>query len=127
MMPVIFIVMRKENKQIKSISANCAEFLQGHTSEQSDRNFAALDLPVSSRLRVLIEQEAKEMSELEPPETTGEVLESGRMDGCQSTNHLNCYGELWQCGKCGKTVCCAEGTDNYPQLCDDCWIILHGG
>src|SRR5688500_3910046 len=40
----------------------------------------------------------------------GEALESGRMEGCESTNHIDCYGELWQCGKCGKTVCCAEGS-----------------
>ena len=42
--------------------------------------------------------------------------------GCQSTNHRSCYGELWLCKRCGKTVCCAEGTDNDPELCDDCWL-----
>jgi hypothetical protein len=47
---------------------------------------------------------------------------SKRMKGCQSTNHTNCYGELWQCAACGKTVCYAEGTDNHPELCDDCWV-----
>lgn len=46
---------------------------------------------------------------------------SGRMTGCQSANHDDCYGELWQCSACGKIVCCAEGTDNHPELCDDCW------
>jgi hypothetical protein len=61
------------------------------------------------------------MSELEQPETTSEVLEYGRMEGCQSTNHTDCYGEMWQCATCGKTVCCAEGTDHDAQLCDDCW------
>jgi hypothetical protein len=45
----------------------------------------------------------------------------GRLAGCQSTNHPMCYGELWQCAACGKTVCYAEGTDNHPELCDDCW------
>jgi hypothetical protein len=49
------------------------------------------------------------------------------MEGCESTNHTNCYGQLWQCAACGKTVCCAEGTDNHPELCDDCWIIRHYG
>jgi hypothetical protein len=44
------------------------------------------------------------------------------MAGCQSTNHTECYGELWQCAACGKTVCSAEGTDNHPELCDDCWV-----
>lgn len=45
----------------------------------------------------------------------------GRMVGCQSTNHSECYGELWQCAACGKTVCYAEGTTDHPELCDDCW------
>lgn len=42
---------------------------------------------------------------------------------CQSTNHSpgDCYGDLWQCERCGKTVCYAEGTDDHPELCDDCW------
>jgi hypothetical protein len=48
-------------------------------------------------------------------------LASGRMAGCQSTNHTECYGELWQCLKCGKTVCYAEGSSHDPDLCDDCW------
>jgi hypothetical protein len=50
----------------------------------------------------------------------GESL--GRLAGCQSTNHFYCYGELWQCAGCGKTVCYAEGSDNHPELCDDCWV-----
>jgi hypothetical protein len=45
----------------------------------------------------------------------------GRLPGCESTNHTQCYGELWQCSACGKTVCYAEGSDSYPELCDDCW------
>lgn len=44
-----------------------------------------------------------------------------RISGCQSTNHDHCYGELWQCSACHRTFCCAEGTDNHPELCDDCW------
>lgn len=44
-----------------------------------------------------------------------------RISGCQSTNHSACYGELWQCAACHRTFCCAEGTDNHPELCDDCW------
>lgn len=42
---------------------------------------------------------------------------------CQSTNHKRsqCYGTLWQCSECGKTVCCNEGTDDGTELCDDCW------
>jgi hypothetical protein len=48
-----------------------------------------------------------------------------RIRGCQSTNHTLCYGELWQCSVCGKTVCYAEGTDDDPTLCDDCWVRAH--
>lgn len=48
-----------------------------------------------------------------------------RMVGCQSTNHAVCYGELWECAACQKVVCCAEGTDNHPEVCDDCWVKLY--
>lgn len=48
-----------------------------------------------------------------------------RIPGCQSTNHRACYGELWQCQRCEKIVCCAEGTDNDPDVCDDCWVAIH--
>lgn len=44
-----------------------------------------------------------------------------RISGCQSTSHPTCYGMLWQCAVCHRTFCCAEGTDNHPDLCDDCW------
>ena len=49
----------------------------------------------------------------------------GRLPGCQSTHHTQCYGQLWQCAVCHKTVCYAEGTDNHPELCDDCWNQLY--
>ncbi len=49
----------------------------------------------------------------------------GRMRGCQSMNHSECYGALWQCAQCGKTVCYAEGTTDEPELCDDCWVQTH--
>lgn len=47
-----------------------------------------------------------------------------KVPGCESTNHdpEDCYGELWECSRCGKHVCFAEGTDNHPELCDDCWV-----
>src|SRR5690349_13429275 len=48
-----------------------------------------------------------------------------RLRGCQSLNHNVCYGGLWRCGQCGKTVCYAEGTDDDPDLCDDCWVQTH--
>jgi hypothetical protein len=48
-----------------------------------------------------------------------------RIPGCQSTNHRECYGELWQCQRCEKMICYAEGTDNDPDVCDDCWVAIH--
>ena len=45
-----------------------------------------------------------------------------RMAGCQSTHPGPCYGELWQCSACGKTICYVEGSDDHPELCDDCWV-----
>lgn len=45
-----------------------------------------------------------------------------RMPGCQSSNHAVCYGELWRCEGCGKSVCHAEGGDDNPELCDTCWV-----
>ena len=49
-----------------------------------------------------------------------------RLLGCQSTHPGACYGELWQCAACQKTVCFAEGSDNHPELCDDCWCKQYG-
>ena len=48
------------------------------------------------------------------------------MAGCQSTHTGPCYGELWQCAACGKTICYAEGSDNHPELCDACWCQQYG-
>jgi hypothetical protein len=45
----------------------------------------------------------------------------GRNPCCQSDHPGPCYGDPWTCERCGKTVCCAEGTDDHPELCDDCW------
>lgn len=50
---------------------------------------------------------------------------SGRIEGCQSANHTECYGELWQCERCGKVVCYAEGSDDDFELCDDCWAMKY--
>jgi hypothetical protein len=49
-MQVIFIVVRKENNQVESLSANRGEVVQGRMNEQYDRKFAALDLLDGSRL-----------------------------------------------------------------------------
>lgn len=39
---------------------------------------------------------------------------------CQSENKHQCSGELWECERCGKIMCCIEGGDG-SDLCDDCW------
>jgi hypothetical protein len=50
-----------------------------------------------------------------------------RFAGCQSTHAGPCYGELWQCVTCDKTVCFVEASDNHPELCDECWVKSYGG
>jgi hypothetical protein len=50
----------------------------------------------------------------------------GRFPGCECTHAGPCYGELWQCTACGKTVCYAEGTDNHSEVCDACWVKQYG-
>ena len=47
--------------------------------------------------------------------------DSLRIPGCESTNHTECYGVLWQCANCSKSICWAEGTDHDPDICDECW------
>lgn len=67
-------------------------------------------------------------SELIPEGTDPDAaskLSNGRIEGCQSANHAECYGELWQCEQCSKIICYAEGYDDeYIELCDDCWFAL---
>jgi hypothetical protein len=48
-----------------------------------------------------------------------------RYAGCQSVHAGPCYGELWPCASCEKSVCYAEGTTNHPGLCHDCWSKRH--
>jgi len=43
---------------------------------------------------------------------------------CQSKNHTEHYGNLWECKMCGKMVCCNEGTTDNPDICDDCYDSL---
>lgn len=50
---------------------------------------------------------------------------STRIPGCQSTNHTECWGELWTCAACQKVTCYQEGSDHDPDLCDDCWAAKH--
>ena len=44
-----------------------------------------------------------------------------KMEGCHSAGLHSCYGELWTCTGCGNRFCGAEGSDNMPELCNDCW------
>lgn len=46
---------------------------------------------------------------------------------CQSANHDACNGDIiWRCAECEKSLCCAEGTTDKPELCDDCWAKSEG-
>jgi len=48
--------------------------------------------------------------------------EGDRIVGCQSTNHSECKGELWECERCHKIICSEEGyADDLVDVCDDCW------
>jgi hypothetical protein len=47
---------------------------------------------------------------------------TGRIFGCQSSNHSLCRGELWICERCGKRICYEEGSNDLPDICDDCWV-----
>lgn len=51
---------------------------------------------------------------------------SSHFAGCQSTHAGPCYGELWSCAACEKIICCAEGSDHHPEVCDDCWVKYFG-
>lgn len=44
-----------------------------------------------------------------------------RIDGCQSTNHSVCKGDLWECERCHKMICWEEGSTDLIDLCDNCW------
>lgn len=48
------------------------------------------------------------------------------VEGCHSAGTHNCYGDLWTCKGCGHTFCCAEGSDNMPELCNECWWKAQG-
>jgi hypothetical protein len=53
------------------------------------------------------------------------VVRPAHWPGCQRKHAGPCYGLLWQCAACGKSVCCAEGTDDHPEVCDACWVKLY--
>jgi len=47
-----------------------------------------------------------------------------RKCGCQSRSHVDCAveTELWECAKCHRKFCYADGgADEFPDYCDDCW------
>ena len=47
--------------------------------------------------------------------------EGKRIVGCQSTNHEECKGELWECRRCHKITCWEEGSTDLIDMCDNCW------
>lgn len=53
------------------------------------------------------------------------VLELGdgiqRLPGCDGAHGGSCRGETWSCAGCSRTPCYAEGSDDLPELCDQCW------
>ena len=48
------------------------------------------------------------------------------IEGCHSAGLHSCYGGLWTCTGCGNRFCDAEGSDNMPELCNDCWFKAQG-
>ena len=48
------------------------------------------------------------------------------VEGCHSAGLHSCYGGLWTCTGCGNRFCDAEGSDNMPELCNDCWFKAQG-
>jgi len=45
---------------------------------------------------------------------------------CESRNHCEHRGELWQCAECLRVFCWQEGADdNAANSCGDCWARLH--
>ena len=45
---------------------------------------------------------------------------------CESRNHREHRGELWQCVECLRVFCWEEGAgDSASNTCDDCWARLH--
>lgn len=62
--------------------------------------------------------------DLPKPEPVGSIdyAHRRRHPGCQSNNHTHCFGDLWTCSCCGKTVCANEGFAG-DDHCDDCWML----
>ena len=40
---------------------------------------------------------------------------------CQSKNHVEHYGKLWECQECERWFCQNEGGEDNLDLCDECW------
>lgn len=59
-------------------------------------------------------------------DSVGMPTEVQTIEGCHSAGLHNCYGDLWTCKGCGHTFCCAEGSDNMPELCNECWWKAQG-
>lgn len=43
------------------------------------------------------------------------------IQGCDNHTHGSCYGELWDCERCKRAICYAEGSSEKPELCDECF------
>jgi hypothetical protein len=103
------------------------DFWQAYLQAAEAEGSAAYDEYGQTRFAGFTEYVARQIEAEGWPEQSHQQIADGwsRLPGCQSTNHDFCYGVLWQCSDCGKTVCYAEGTDDYRELCDDCWASKH--
>lgn len=104
--------------------AALADWAEGFAASLTEEGWLERGVPSSAPRPVYTLEQMHEggLVPLEPPPVESPAAHPTRMAGCQSTNHDQCYGELWQCSACKKTVCYAEGTDNHPDLCDECWV-----
>jgi hypothetical protein len=100
-----------------------SDIWQAYLQEAEASGLAVYDEYGQPRFAGFTEYVARHLEAEGWPEQSYPQVAAGwsRLPGCQSTNHDFCYGVLWQCSACGKTVCCAEGTDDHRELCDDCW------
>ena len=97
---------------------------KAYVQEAEANGVAVYDEQGETRFAGFTEYVAQQIEAEGWPEQSYQQVVAGwtRLPGCQSSNHDFCYGELWRCATCGKTVCYAEGTDDHRELCDDCWV-----
>jgi hypothetical protein len=104
--------------------AALADWAEGFAASLTGEGWLEQGVPSSAPRPVYTLEQMYErgLVPLEPLPVESPAAHPARMAGCQSAHPDPCYGELWQCSACKKTVCCAEGTDNHPDLCDECWV-----